>query len=130
MQEQLNEFTKKKLPEYGPTGYEPVKPGDNNNKPAQSSLKVDGPCNNDVGRFLLNIFFLYGRNATWLGAVQKLWPHGAIWICIDNAVLFEILWSYGSFDQAVQFLFVLFKKKTLRDVLIIINVLKNYFLTI
>ena len=68
MQEQLNEFTKKKLQEYGLTiaelGYEPVKPGDNNNKPAQSSLKVDGPCN--VGRFLLNIFFLYGRNGTWL----------------------------------------------------------------
>jgi len=64
MQEQLNEFTKKKLQEYGPTiaelGYEPVKPGDNNNKPAQSSLKVDGPCNNDVGRLLLNIFFFMG----------------------------------------------------------------------
>ena len=69
MQEQFNELTKNKLQEYGPTiaelGYEPVKPGDNNNKPAQSSIKVDGPCNN-VGRFLLNIFFLYGRNATWL----------------------------------------------------------------
>ena len=48
MQEQLNEFTKKKLQEYGLTiaelGYEPVKPGDNNNKPAQSSLKIDRPC--------------------------------------------------------------------------------------
>ena len=62
MQELLNEFTKKKLQEYGLTiaelGYEPVKPGDNNNKPAQSSPKVDGPCN--VGRFLLNIFFFMG----------------------------------------------------------------------
>ena len=45
--------------EYGLTiaelGYEPVKPGDNNDKPAQSSLKVDRPCN--VGQFLINIFF-------------------------------------------------------------------------
>jgi hypothetical protein len=44
MQEQLNEFTEKKLQEYGLTiselGYEPVKPGDNNNKPAQSSWAV------------------------------------------------------------------------------------------
>ena len=42
MQEQLNEFTKKKLQEYGLTiaelGYEPVKPGDNTQM--QSSMKV------------------------------------------------------------------------------------------
>jgi hypothetical protein len=42
MQEQLNEFTKKKLSEYGLTvaelGYEPVRPGEN--KPLQSTLKV------------------------------------------------------------------------------------------
>jgi len=61
MQEQLNEFTKKKLQEYGLTvaelGYEPVKPGDNNDKPAQSSLKVDRTI--FVKYFFLHHIYVY-----------------------------------------------------------------------
>ena len=54
-------------------------------------------------------------------AALFLWPHGALWICIDNAMLFDILWSCGSFDQAVPNFFSFFWVKNL-----LLKILKNY----
>ena len=75
----------------GSLGYKPVKPGDNNNKPAQYSLKVDRHCN--VGHFLLNIFFLYYIYA-WLCRDPRA-RHSLVPVLRIGAIPFETLRHTG-----------------------------------